>query len=238
MRLTLTILLFINLLKLQAQNTNNQYGLYIISHIDTLKKIIAADSNKAFVKIKDYIPGIALDIKYATTQNVFYEKLYDKPYAITRLPVAKALKQVQEELKQQGIGLKIYDAYRPYGVTCRMWDLMPDSIYMGKPWRGSRHNRGIALDLTLIDLKTKRELRMPTPYDALVYPSHPDFMLLPDSIIQNRDRLITVMRKYGFTVAKNEWWHFDYTAGLHYELLDIPQKELLRIIKKYNKRDE
>lgn len=232
MRFVLTILVCIVHSNLRSQNTDNKYGLYIITSIDTLQQTITADSNKAFVRIKDHIPDIVLDIKYATVQNVFYEKLYDNPYAIIRLPVAKALKQVHEELKRQGIGLKIYDAYRPYSVTCRMWDIMPDSIYMGKPWRGSKHNRGISVDLTLIDFKTKKELRMPTPYDALVYPSHPDFMQLPDSAIRNRQLLITTMHKYGFSVAKNEWWHFDFIHGLAYELVDISHKQVLKIIRK------
>jgi len=217
---------------LYAQDSLKKYGLYIITAPVKLKETIAADSNKVFVEIKGYVTEVLLDIKYATTQNVFYTKLYDKPYAIIRLPVAIALAKVQQDLKQYGIGLKIYDAYRPYSITCRMWDLMPDSVYMGKPWRGSKHNRGISLDVTLIDLKTKKELRMPTPYDALIYPAHPDFMGLPDSIVQNRKLLISTMNKHGFTVAKNEWWHFDFMAGVNYELLDIPQKEILKMIDK------
>jgi len=103
---------------------------------------------------------------------------------------------------------------------------------MGKPWRGSKHNRGVAIDLTLIDLATGKELAMPTPFDCLTYPSHPDYRGLPDSVIQNRDLLIAVLGRHGFSVAKNEWWHFDYTAGVQYELLDIPQAELAAFVHK------
>lgn len=238
MKKLIALLFLIRFVPLNAQEASNRYGLYIISHIDTLIKTIDSDSNKAFVEIKNYIPDILLDIKYATTQNVFYEKLYDKPYALTRLPVAKALKKVHDELKQQGLGIKLYDAYRPYSVTCRMWDLMPDTVYMGKPWRGSKHNRGIALDLTLVNRNTQKELRMPTPFDALIYASHPGFMNLPDSVIRNRQILITTMQKHGFTVDTVEWWHFNYTDGMNYELLNIPHKEILRIIRtmKHNKK--
>lgn len=221
-----------------AQDSLNKYGLYIIASIEKLNETIEIDSNKSFVRIKDYVPGVVLDIKYASTQNVFYEKLYDKPYAFIRLAAAKALREVQQELKSYGVGLKIYDAYRPYSITCRMWNLMPDSIYMGKPWRGSKHNRGIALDLTLVDLRTKKEVRMPTPYDALIYPAHPDFMGLPDSVIRNRSLLISTMSKHGFSVAKNEWWHFDFAEGVNFELLDMPHAEIEKLIhkKKKNKR--
>jgi zinc D-Ala-D-Ala dipeptidase len=216
----------------QTTDTLNKYGLYVIKSVAQLERIIDADTNKAFVRIKDFVPGVILDIKYATTENVFYEKLYDKPHAYTMLPVAKALAAVQQDLNQQGLGLKIYDAYRPYSVTCRMWDRLPDSIYMGKPWRGSNHNRGIALDLTLIDLRTKRELAMPTPFDALVYASHPDFMGLPDSVIRNRQILIDAMSKQGFSVSLREWWHFNFTAGSGYEVLDIPPAQINKLIKK------
>ena len=219
----------------QTADTLNKYGLYVIKSVAQLECTIDADSNKTFVRIKDFVPGAILDIKYATTQNVFYEKLYDKPRAYTRLAVAKALAAVQQDLKPQGLGLKIYDAYRPYSVTCRMWDKIPDSIYMGKPWKGSKHNRGIALDLTLIDLKTRKELPMPTPFDALVYASHPDFMGLPDSVKRNRQILISTMARYGFSVSAREWWHFDYTPGVDYEILDIPQEHINKIVKK-NKR--
>jgi zinc D-Ala-D-Ala dipeptidase len=215
-----------------TQDTTNKYGLYIINSVEKLKQTIATDSNKAFVYIKEFVPDVLLDIKYATTQNVFYKKLYKKPYAITRLPVAKALAKVQSDLKRHGVGIKIYDAYRPYHVTCRMWDLLPDSIYMGNPKKGSKHNRGIALDLTLINLKTREELKMPTPFDALVYASHPNFMGLPDSVIRNRQLLIDVMNRHGFSVDPVEWWHFNYRDAVDYELLDIDAAEISAIIKK------
>lgn len=233
----LCVIFFLGLvISTSGQDSLNKYGLYVINDLQVLEQTIQKDSNKAFVRIKDYVPGIVLDIKYATTQNVFYQKFYDKPHAFARLPVVKALAKAQEEFRQHSVGIKIYDSYRPYSVTCSMWDLMPDSIYMGKPWRGSKHNRGVALDLTLVDIKTGQELRMPTPYDALVYPSHPSFMQLPDSIIRNRQLLISILSKHGFTVASNEWWHWDYADAFKYELLDIPPNEIEKMIRKNNKR--
>jgi len=204
----------------------NIYGLNIISDPKILKETIQKDPNKALVRIKDYVPNIALDIKYATTQNVFYTQLYKKPSALVRLPVAKALAAVQKDLNEQGFGLKIYDAYRPYSVTCQMFEMLPDTLYMGLPWTGSKHNRGIALDLTLIDLKTKKELKMPTPFDALVYAAHPEFMKLPELVIKNRELLKTVMKKHGFKVDPMEWWHFNFVSDTVFELLDIPFEKL------------
>lgn len=232
MKALLTIFFSGWLLASTAQDSLNKYGLYVIDDAQVLLRTIQEDSNKSFVRIKDYVPGVVLDIKYATTQNVFYEKLYEKPHAYTRLPVAKALAKAQQEFRQHGVGLKIYDAYRPYRVTCRMWERLPDSVYMGKPWKGSKHNRGIAIDLTLVDWKTKKELAMPTPFDALVKASHPDFMALPGSVIQNRKLLIDIMSKHGFSVDAVEWWHFNYTEGANYELLDIPPVQIEQLVKK------
>lgn len=218
------ILLFI-CAKLAAQ-TPNKYGLNIISDPKILEETIQKDPNKALVRIKDYVLNITLDIKYATTQNVFYTQLYKKPAALVRLPVAKALVAVQKDLNSQGYGLKIYDAYRPYSVTCQMFEMLPDTLYMGLPWTGNKHNRGIALDLTLISLKTQKELKMPTPFDALVYSAHPEFMKLPEEVIKNRELLKTVMKKHGFQVDPMEWWHFNYVSVTVFELLDIPFEKL------------
>ncbi len=219
-----------------AQHAGNPYGLPVLTTVGELRQTIRADSNKALVKITDYVPGVILDIKYATTQNVFYTKLYEQPHAYTRLPVAKALAAAQKEVRAMGYGLKIYDAYRPYQVTCRMFEMLPDTIYMGLPWKGSKHNRGIALDLTLVDLKTRQELDMPTPFDALVYASHPDFTGLPQPVLKNRQLLLDVMGRHGFTVDPVEWWHFNYTDGLDYELLDLPPKEMEGVVKQSRRR--
>lgn len=205
-----------------GQTSSHQYGLSVIRSLDSLESTIKRDPGRRFVRLIDYIPDLKLDIKYASERNVFYEKLYDSSYALIRLPVAVALAQVQAHLKTMGLGLKIYDAYRPYSVTCRMFDILPDTIYMGLPWTGSKHNRGIALDLTLISLDTQKELKMPTPFDALVYASHPRFTGLPDSVRRNRDLLITTMEKFGFSVDPVEWWHFNFNSLKTYEILDIP----------------
>ncbi len=202
--------------------SSNKYGLRIISDIRVYNDQVLKDSNMNLVIIQQFIPDITLDIKYATEQNVFYTKLYAKPHAFIRLPVAKALLQVEKDLNEKGLGLKIYDAYRPYSVTCRMFEMLPDTLYMGLPWYGSKHNRGIALDLTLIDFKTKKELKMPTPFDALVYPAHPDFGGLPEEAIRNRELLKATMHKYGFKVDPMEWWHYNFVSNHQFDILDIP----------------
>ncbi len=230
MKKIILFLFFIISSKIYAQSAVNNYGLQVYKDLPSLLSHIEADSNKRFVDIEEFIKGITLDIKYATTQNIFYEQLYPKGVALLRYPAAVALSKVQLDLNAKGYGLKIYDAYRPYSVTCRMWDILPDTIYMGLPWTGSKHNRGISIDLTIVDLQSRQELKMPTPFDALVYASHPSFTLLSKEKIHNRDLLINTMSKYGFKVDPVEWWHFNYVSEKTFELLDLAHDEILKTI--------
>lgn len=214
--------LYLNFISSTHAQSNNK--LLIIRTKEAYLKTVQEDGDKALVLLKKYVPSIKLDIKYATSQNIFYQKLYPKAGAYVRLPVAKSLAKVQEELKQKGLSLKIYDAYRPYSVSVQMFEMLPDTLYMGLPWTGSKHNRGIALDLTLVNLKTGKELKMPTPFDALVYASHPEFPLVSDEAKQNRELLKDVMKRHGFVVDPMEWWHFNYKSNTNYEILDLPFK--------------
>src|SRR5687767_4011799 len=140
----------------------NQYGLVINTRVDYLKDV-AVDYNNQLVEINKYIPGIVLDIKYATTDNFTNQAVYSEGRAFARLPVVLALQEIQLELSKKGLGLKLFDAYRPYSVTVKFYDLATDKNFVADPKTGSRHNRGCAIDLTLINNKSGKELKMPTP---------------------------------------------------------------------------
>ncbi len=131
-------------------------------------------------------------------------------------------KAVQKDLNSEGFSRKIYKAYRSYSVTCQMFEMLLDTLYMGLPCKGSKHNRGIAFELTLIGLKTKKELKMPTPFDSLVYAAYSEFTKLPVEVIKNRELLKTVMQKHGCKMGPMEWWHFNYVSDTVFKLLDIP----------------
>jgi D-alanyl-D-alanine dipeptidase len=211
---------------LHAQEKANKYGLTVVSgYADYLKKV-AADSSNILMSINKNVPGVVLDIKYATKDNFVKEAVYNLPLAFARKPVVEALAKVQAELKKEGLGLKIWDAYRPYSVTCLFYEKTQDSVYTAAPWKGSRHNRGCAVDLTIINLKTGKELKMPTPYDDFTDKAHPDYMKLPGEVLHNRNLLATVMKKYGFSVYPSEWWHFDYRGWENFELIDISFEQL------------
>lgn len=154
------------------------------------------------------------------------QPMYDRPAAFLRLPAARALAAVQAELKEKGLGLKIFDGYRPYHVTVAFYDKIKDSVFVASPRRGSRHNRGCAVDLTIVDLKSGKELLMPTGYDDFTEKAHTDYRDLPAEAIANRELLKRLMVKYGFLIYADEWWHYDFKGWENFPLMDISFKAL------------
>ncbi len=219
-------------------NVANKYGLYIINDINSYEKSIAADTNKRMVNILNCLPGIILDLRYATSNNFMNQKLYSRVHTTyLRAIVANALQKVSAELKNENITLKIFDAYRPHSITEKMWKIVKDDRYAADPAKGSGHNRGIAVDLTLVDMITKNELSMGTGFDNFSDTAHIDFTALPSRVLHNRNLLKSVMEKYGFISLDTEWWHFSLPDAAGYELLDLSFDDLKRIDRMYNKND-
>jgi len=189
-------------------------------------KDIKAHPETRLVEIKNYIPDIVLDIRYATTNNFTHQKMYREARAFARLPVVLALKQVQADLKKKGLGLKIFDAYRPYAITVNFYEVAHDTNFVADPRKGSKHNRGCAIDLTAVNLKTGKELEMPTGFDSFSKRAASAYMDLPKTEIDNRAILKTAMEAHGFHEIPSEWWHFDFDGWSKYPLLDIPFTEI------------
>lgn len=174
------------------------------------------------VEINKYIPGIALDIRYATTNNFTHKVMYPQARAFARLPVVLALKAVQEDLKARGLGLKIYDAYRPYAITVKFYETARDTNFVADPRKGSKHNRGCAIDLSVVDLKTGKELDMPTGFDSFSKKAAANYPGLTRKQIENRELLKSAMQAHGFHVIATEWWHYDFNGWSKFPLLDVP----------------
>ena len=208
----------------QAQKPN-PFGLKIIGE-QQYKAIVNSDPNQALTEIKKAIPNITLDIRYATKNNFMNEIMYRQARAFARKPVVDQLKIIQKELNKQGFGLKIYDGYRPYSVTVAFFKKATDKAFVANPNKGSRHNRGCAIDLSIIDLKTGKELPMPTPYDSFSPLAASNYLPLPEDVLKNRLMLISVMEKHGFKVLENEWWHFDFVGWKDFDLVDVPFDKL------------
>lgn len=216
----------IALLSMQAAHAQN---VKIIKKAKTYKQTAANDSSYTMVELKSVVPRLVYDLHYATSGNFTGRQLYKKgDVTFMRLAPAKALAAVQTALLQKGYGLKIWDAYRPHSATKKMWDLIQDERYVANPAKGSGHNRGLSVDLTLIDTLTGKELQMGTPFDNFTDTAHHSFKNLPSDVLHNRALLQGAMEGAGFKKLQTEWWHYSWPNDKAYEVLDIPFKKLKR----------
>lgn len=176
-------------------------------------------------------PPLLQEIRYATTYNFTNRVLYPFPTAFVHQDVAAALQKVQEELSWDGLGLKIYDGYRPLSVQARMWELVKDPRYVSDPSRSrGKHTRGTAVDVTLVDARGN-ELRMPTGYDDFTEKAHRFSTKWSKEERTNSLKLEAVMKKHGFQPFPYEWWHFDFRDWEKYPPLDISFEDLGRGVK-------
>jgi D-alanyl-D-alanine dipeptidase len=224
--LIILCLLFVPLVVNAQQSAKNPYGLNIVNDYEAYRVGYKANPSQELVEIKKEIPSIVLDIRYATKNNFMQRVMYKQARAFARKPVVLQLKKIQSILNKKGYGLKIFDAYRPYAVTIAFYEKASDKNFVANPAKGSKHNRGCAIDLTIINLKTGKEIPMPTPYDSFAPEAAAKYPNLPVDILKNRDFLIATMEAHGFRVIENEWWHFDFIGWQDYELMDIPFERL------------
>jgi zinc D-Ala-D-Ala dipeptidase len=171
---------------------------------------------------------IKLDIRYATSNNFMKRKMYTQARAFLQRPVAEALVRVHRKLKKDGYGILVFDGYRPWSVTKKFWDETPQSkrIYVANPSKGSRHNRGCAVDCSMYDQKTGREVEMPSPYDDFTQKAAANYTGGTDEQRRTRTNLRNALEAEGFTVNPDEWWHFDYKDWKEYRVLNVPFDEL------------
>lgn len=171
---------------------------------------------------------IKLDIRYATADNFLATPVYSSARAFLQRPAAEALLRAHRELMRQGYGLLIFDAYRPWYVTKIFWDATPvdKHEFVADPAKGSRHNRGCAVDLSLYELKSGREVDMTGVYDEMSERSYPTYTGGTIEQRRHRDLLRAAMERQGFTVYETEWWHFDYREWPHYAIGNVPFEKL------------
>ncbi len=173
-------------------------------------------------------PSIRLDVRYASDRNEFGRPFYPEARAFLQRPAAEALARVNRVLKGKGYALLVFDGYRPWRVTKQFWDLTPEDkkIFVANPKDGSRHNRGCAVDLSMADLATGREVDMAGAYDEMSRRSYVTYEEGPKEALKRRDLLRAAMEKEGFFVYPWEWWHFDWKDWRDYPVLDVPFAEL------------
>jgi len=183
-----------------------------------------ADRTPILVEIATLDPTIRLDVRYATRANFTGRVLYPTARAFLQQPVADALVRVHRALAADGLGIVVLDAYRPWRVTKALWDATPPERreFVADPARGSRHNRGAAVDVTLFDRADGEEVVMPSGYDDFSERAYPTYAGGQAGARAKRDRLRAAMEREGFFVHPSEWWHFDYKDWAAYPILDVP----------------
>lgn len=183
--------------------------------------LLRPDPNEPLVDIGRLDPRIRVDIRYATADNFTKSVLYPAGRCLLRRAVAKRLSLVATDVASQGLALKVWDCYRPLSIQRKLWALVPDSRYVADPKKGSRHNRGAAVDVTLVD-GSGVELAMPTGYDDFSERAHRDYGGATPAALNNRGMLEAAMLRHGFTGLSTEWWHFDAKGWERYPLADDP----------------
>ena len=205
----------------------------IISTIKEYKKSTYINQKNIMINLQKIMPDIMLDLKYNTANNFTKQRLYSSASTtFLRKDAAAALLLVQEYFKSMALGIKVFDAYRPYSVTKLMWTIIHDERYVANPVYGSGHNRGISVDLTIVDLKTSNELNMGTAFDNFTDSAHHTFTKnLSDEVISNRNLLKSTMEKFGYNSLETEWWHYSWKTNEKYDVMDIDFKTLKKKIK-------
>lgn len=180
------------------------------------------------VELTQLDPTIKLDIRYATAHNFMGRVLYPQARAFLQRPAAEALVQVNAELKPLGYCLLVFDGYRPWRITKQMWDHTPVAKreFVADPRKGSRHNRGCAVDLSLWDIAANKEVPMPGEYDEMSPRSYVAYAGGTQVQRAARDLLRARMEAHGFAVLPAEWWHFDYKDWKAYPIQDVPFERL------------
>ena len=173
----------------------------------------------ALINVKEYIPTAQVSMAYATNNNFTGIKLYPCNKCFLRYKMAKLLQNIQQELQKQQLSLKFFDCYRPYHVQAAMFEKFPIEGYVANPQTGSIHNRGLAVDLTIVD-KNGKELDMGTGFDDLSRKANHTYTNLPDTVLHNRLYLKNIMVKHGFLAIRSEWWHYNYKERHKYPIID------------------
>ena len=173
-----------------------------------------------FVLLRSLSNDFIFDMKYATPDNFLKQAVYDCGECYLRKSTAKALVKANEEFKSLGYRIKLFDCYRPLSVQKKMWKILPGTHYVANPAKGSKHNRGAAVDLTLVDAQGK-ELDMGTPFDFFGKKAHHTCTTLPKKVLENRKLLKGVLNKYNFKSIFSEWWHYEYRPEMQSKVEDF-----------------
>lgn len=223
--LGILLLLFSSCNSEETNTTNiNGYENKVHSEVTIIHTILVKDTfntpieDSSFVTMQIYTEGFEYNMKYATEDNFLNKKVYTCEECLLRKEVADALVITNKVFMERGYRIKFFDCYRPLDIQKLMWEIVPDARYVANPNNsGSIHNRGGAVDITLVDMNCN-ELDMGTDFDHFGNEAHHSYLELTDTILANRRLLKTVMEANGFRSISSEWWHYSYKNARQYNL--------------------
>jgi len=181
----------------------------IITFLSALLSFVVWGQQSDFVRLKDLSSDFVYELKYATPDNFLKQAVYDCGECYLRKSTAEALVKANKAFIQLGYRIKLFDCYRPLSVQKKMWKILPGTHYVANPAKGSKHNRGAAVDLTLVDAQGK-ELNMGTPFDFFGKEAHHTYTEHTKEVLENRKLLKEILDKYNFKSIYSEWWHYEY----------------------------
>ena len=181
----------------------------IITFLSALLSFVVWGQQSDFVRLKDLSSDFVYELKYATPDNFLKQAVYDCGECYLRKNTAEALVKANKAFIQLGYRIKLFDCYRPLSVQKKMWKILPGTHYVANPAKGSKHNRGAAVDLTLVDAQGK-ELNMGTPFDFFGKEAHHTYTEHTKEVLENRKLLKETLNKYNFKSIYSEWWHYEY----------------------------
>jgi D-alanyl-D-alanine dipeptidase len=216
----------------QVENNDlpvSRYGLPVIKGPEVYAKMIKADSDNVLLDMRRILPSARFDVTYAGTNNFLKRKIYPTADLFMRAPAARALVKVSEILRKKGFGLLLFDGYRPYSVTELFYEEIKDTTFVADPRKGSKHNRGMAIDLTMTYLKTGQPVQMPSGYDEASERAYHNYNGGDPSALKNRAILRDAMLQAGFQIFVYEWWHYDYRGWESCITYDIWHDEIRKV---------
>jgi zinc D-Ala-D-Ala dipeptidase len=185
-----------------------------------------AEAKSALVDVAERVPDAVLDLRYATPDNFLKRQLYpDGARCLLHPDAAARLETAARVLRELGFRIRLYDCFRPRSVQWQMWKILPRPGYVADPRKGSNHNRGVAIDLTLAD-RDGHEVEMPTPFDTFSPAAHHHSQSASPAARRHREILLRAMEGAGFRRNAMEWWHYDLAGARKYPVLDAPLAQL------------